>query len=160
MAMDMLVKLYDLPLDFRFVQELAEKGIIIRKPIGPEKPHVVNWITEEAAFSAGWASEFEVTMGTHPFTSFIATQESDLIGFACYDATALGFVGPIGVREDRRRMGVGRALLLACLLEMKLKGYGYAAIGWAGPAEFYQKVCAAVPIPDSHPGIYGDMLRG
>ena len=160
MAMDMLVKLYDLPLSFDVVGEMAKKGIVIRKPIGPERPHIMNWITEEAGFSAGWASEFEVTVGGYPFTSFIATEDNDLIGFACYDATALGFFGPMGVREDRRRMGIGRALLLACLQDMKLKGYGYAVIGWAGPTEFYEKVCGAIPIPDSHPGIYGDLLRG
>jgi GNAT superfamily N-acetyltransferase len=157
--MDMLVKLYDLPLSFDFVGEMAKKGVTIRKPIGPERPHIAHWITEEAGFSAGWASEFEVTMGKHPFTSFIATEKNELIGFACYDATALGFLGPVGVREDKRGRGVGRALLLACLQEMKLKGYGYAAIGWVGAPEFYEKACGAIPIPESHPGIYGDLLR-
>jgi hypothetical protein len=49
-------------------------------------------------------------------------------------------------------------LLLACLFEMKLQGYGYAIIGWAGPQEFYEKAVGAVAIPDSTPGIWKDWL--
>ena len=41
---------------------------------------------------------------------------------------------------------------------MRLKGYGYAAIGAVGPAEFYRKAVGAVPIPNSWPGIYHDLL--
>jgi hypothetical protein len=51
-------------------------------------------------------------------------------------------------------------LLLSCLLEMKLKGYGYAIIGWIGPQEFYEKTVGAVVIPDSTPGIWKDWLGG
>ncbi len=37
--------------------------------------------------------------------------------------------------------------MLACLLDMKLTGYGYAIIGGIGPTEFYRKVAGAVEIP-------------
>ena len=33
---------------------------------------------------------------------FIATENGKLIGFACYDATAKGFFGPIGIDPDRK----------------------------------------------------------
>lgn len=36
--------------------------------------------------------------------------------------------------------------------------YGYAIIGWVGPAEFYAKAVGAVEIPDSTPGVYRGML--
>lgn len=42
----------------------------------------------------------------------------------------------MGVVEAFQGKGIGRALLLACLMEMKLKGYGYAIVGWVGPQEF------------------------
>ncbi|NQT51933.1 GNAT family N-acetyltransferase [bacterium] len=148
----MLVKLYDLPTSFDFVGRLAEQGVTIRKPIGPDALRVQRWVA--ATFGDGWASEFGVTVGRHPFTSFIAVEAEELVGFACYDATARGFFGPIGVREDRRRKGIGAALILACLQDMKLQGYGYAIVGAVGPADFYTRVCGAVPIPDSSPGIY------
>ena len=41
---------------------------------------------------------------------------------------------------------------------MKAEGYGYAIIGWVGPAEFYAKVSGATVIEDSEPGIYRRML--
>lgn len=36
---------------------------------------------------------------------------------------------------------------MAYLLEMKLKGYGYAIIEAVGPVEFYAQVVGAVGIP-------------
>ena len=35
-------------------------------------------------------------------------------------------------------------------------GYAYAIIGSAGPEDYYAKVCGAIAIPDSKPGIYCD----
>jgi len=153
---DMLVKLYDLPPGFDFLARTAE-GVIVRKPIGPEKHLMVDWVGEH--FSDAWASEFDLSMGRIPPTSWIATESKEPIGFACYDATGLGLFGPMGVREDKRKKGIGRVLLLACLMEMKLKGYAYAVIGSVGPAGFYEKCCGAAAIPDSTPGIWYDMLR-
>ena len=154
---DMLVKLYDLPTSFAFLDDMAAKGVIVRKPIGPEKHLIEDWILQH--FSDAWASEFDMTMRAFPVTSWVATKEKQLIGFACFDATGLGFFGPTGVHPEHRRHGIGKALLLACLVEMKLKGYGYAVIGSVGPADFYAKCCGAVVIPDSKPSVWYDMLR-
>jgi GNAT superfamily N-acetyltransferase len=154
---DMLVKLYNLPLDFSFIAEQAKAGVVIRKPIGPEKHLAIDWIGQH--FSDAWASEFDMSMTAFPPTCWIATQTKQLVGFACFDATGLGFFGPTGVHPDKRGRGIGKALLLACLLEMKLKGYGYAVIGSVGPAAFYEKCCGAVAIPDSAPSVWYDMLR-
>jgi hypothetical protein len=39
-------------------------------------------------------------------------------------------------------------------------GYAYAIIGWADePAPFYEKTVGAIPIPDSHPAIYKNLVR-
>jgi len=102
-----------------------------------------------------------MALTNRPVTCFIAILNQALIGFACYDATAPGYFGPMGVDESYRFQGTGKALLLACLLDMKLKGYGYAIIGWGGPAEFYRKIVGAVEIPDSDskPSIYKTMLH-
>ena len=40
---------------------------------------------------------------------------------------------------------------MACLVEMKLKGYGYCIIGSVGPTSFYEKCCGATIIPESEP---------
>jgi GNAT superfamily N-acetyltransferase len=151
---DMLVKLYDLPLDFD--AHAADDGVAIRKPIGSEKHLIVDWARRH--FSQAWAAELDVAMGHPPFTCYIATAGDELIGFACYDATALGFFGPIAVHPDRRGRGLGKALLMACLHEMKIKGYGYAIIGSVGPVEFYEKAVGAVVIPDSTPSLWDGWL--
>jgi hypothetical protein len=154
---DMLVKLYELRHDWSFLAEQEKIGVVIRKPIGPEKHVLVDWVRE--TFSDAWASETDIAMSNWPFSCFVAICEGEIIGFSCYDATALGFFGPIGVDESRRGKGTGKALLCACLLDMKLKGYGYAVIGAVGPAPFYEKAVGAVEIPDSSPGLWKTWLR-
>jgi len=154
---DMLVKLYDLPDDWSFLREQAAKGIVIRKPIGPEKHLIEEWVREQ--FSEAWSSEIDMALANRPITCFIAIQGEKMIGFACYDATALGFFGPTGVAEAHRGQRTGTALLKACLLDMKLKGYGYAVIGAVGPAEFYAKAVGATVIPESEPSIWKNWLH-
>jgi len=149
---DMLVKLYDLKNDWSFVAEQEANDIIIRKPVGGEGRRVVNWVLE--AFGESWASQANIAVSQLPMSCFVAIHDHSPVGFACYDATALGFFGPMGLGEAYRGKGAGKALLLACLLDMKLKGYGYAIIGGAGPSEFYRKTVGATEIPDSFPGIY------
>ncbi|NMB47040.1 MAG: GNAT family N-acetyltransferase [Firmicutes bacterium] len=157
MAADMLVKLYDLPDDWSWLAAQAEQGITIRKPIGPEKHLVLAWIREH--FNEGWASEAEIAISNSPRTCFAAIKANKLVGFSCYDATALGMFGPIGVAESYRGQGIGKALLLAALLDMKLKGYQYAIIGLTNLYEFYNKAVGAVVIPDSFPGFWQTWVR-
>ncbi len=155
---DMLVKLYNLENDWSFSAEQEKLGITIHKPIGPERHLIVSWVKRKFLLDA-WASETDMALSNRPITCFVAIKNKKLIGFACYDATALGFFGPTGVVKAQRGKGTGKALLLACLLDMKLKGYGYAIIGWVGPAEFFQNAVGAVEIPDSTPGIWKGWLH-
>lgn len=154
---DMLVKLYAIRNDWNFIGDQESLGITIRKPIGPEKRYVVDWVRRKFMMEP-WASETDMAFSNRPISCFIALQKKKLIGFACYDATALGFFGPTGVLKSHRGKGTGKALLMACMLDMKLKGYGYAIIGSIGPGEFYRKAVGAVEIPDSTPSIWKDML--
>jgi hypothetical protein len=62
------------------------------------------------------------------------------------------------VDESVRGLGIGKILLLKCLYGMKEQGYAYGIIGGVGPASFYEKVCNAVLIPGSDPGIYQGIL--
>ncbi|HEX8280277.1 MAG TPA: GNAT family N-acetyltransferase, partial [Chthoniobacterales bacterium] len=94
-----------------------------------------------------------------PVSCFVATEGQELIGFACYDATARGFFGPTGVAEKARRRGAGRALLHAALRDMAAQGYAYAIIGGAAAEEFYRREVGAIEIPDSAPGFYRGMLK-
>jgi GNAT superfamily N-acetyltransferase len=154
---DMLVKLYALPDPQAALAEQAARGILVRKPIGPEHRLVVDWVLGE--FSDAWASETQAALGNRPVSCFVAVEAGAVRGFACYDATARGLFGPVGVGEAARGRGTGAALLLACLHDMRAMGYAYAVIGGAAVPEFYHRLVGAIEIPDSRPGLYAGMLR-
>jgi ribosomal protein S18 acetylase RimI-like enzyme len=154
---DMLVKLYEMENDWEFMRNQTKLGVTIRKPIGPEKHVIVDWVTEK--FGDAWGSETAMAISNRPASCFVAVKDRAMVGFACYDATALGYFGPIGVEEGHRSEGTGTALLLACLLDMKLKGYGYAIIGAVQNTAFFTRAVGAVEIPDSSPGILKTWLK-
>lgn len=153
---DMLVRLYDLQSNWDIVSEQKIQGIEIRKPVGPEKRLIINWVEEN--FFDAWAGEIDIAISNKPITCFIAIKDRELIGFSCYDATALGYFGPMGVKEAFQGRGTGKALLMACLLDMKLKGYGYAIIGAVEILQFYRKAVDAMEIPESSSGILKNMI--
>ena len=153
----MLVKLYELNGEWSFLEEQENIGVTIRKPIGAERHLILDWIREK--FSDAWSSETDIAISNRPVTCFIAVRQNNLIGFACYDAIALGFFGPIGVDNSFRGQGTGKALLLACLLDMKLKGYGYAIVGQTDKFEFYAKTVGAVEIPNSSSSVWKTWVK-
>lgn len=153
---DMLVNLFQLPEWQQREENLKKEGIKIKRAIPPEKARVSAWIEEH--FEKAWSSEAEVAFAKSPLTIFIAYQQDQILGFACYDTTAKGFFGPTGVSEEARGRGIGTVLLLKSLAALKESGYAYAVIGDAGPVEYYKKIAEAQVIENSSRGIYQDML--
>ena len=151
---DLLVRLYDLPDPAK--DRPLPAGVMVRRALSPERQRVLDWVTQ--AFNSRWASEVAVAFSGQPLTTWIATRDGKVVGFASADATAKGFFGPTGVAEAERGKGIGVALLLAALRGMREAGYGYAVIGGAGPVDFYSKACGAIEIPDSSPGFYRHLL--
>src|SRR5262245_1528519 len=155
--MDYLVNLSLLRPDAALDERMAKAGVIIRRALAPEYELVTDWVRRK--FSSGWAGETAVSMMRQPPTCFLATKDGKLIGFACHESIARGFFGPTGVDEAARGQGVGHALLLASLLDLKAMGYAYAIIGDVGPSEFYERTVGATQIPNSKPGIYAGLLK-
>lgn len=154
----MLVKLYDLPEHFPDDHRLTDAGIFIRRALPIDRHHILHFI--RTTFNEGWASECEVALSRHPVSCFIAVKDKQIIGFACYDATAKGFFGPTGVSESMRGQGIGKQLLLRSLISMREEGYAYAIIGWVSHAiQFYEKTVQATVIDNSFPGVYRRMIR-
>jgi ribosomal protein S18 acetylase RimI-like enzyme len=158
-TMDMLIKLYAAGFGTPLSRSdaVAGAGVVLRKPIGPEHLAITHWVAER--FGTGWASEVQVALANRPVSVWIATQQTELLGFVCFDATARGFVGPIGVADGARGQGVGAALLRACLDDMRVAGYGYAIAGAVGAPEFFRRVAGATAIADSTPGLYEGQLK-
>ncbi|MDR2929977.1 MAG: GNAT family N-acetyltransferase [Propionibacteriaceae bacterium] len=157
---DMLVKLY--AMDFRFDAELAAKGIVVKRAYPGDKALVLDFVRQTFPANLSWLAECEYALNRDPVSCHIAVLDHQIVGFACYDATAKGFFGPTGVSASHRQLGIGRELLLRCLWSMREVGYGYAVIGWAAPDAlgFYERSCGATLIPDSTPdkSVYRNMV--
>lgn len=155
---DLLVKLYDLPYVSQ-MELLAQKGIRIHRAMTPNQHQVLHFVRTH--FSENWASEAQAAFAQHPVTCFIASVGTQVIGFACYEATMKNYFGPIGVDERYRGTGIGAELLYQCLKGLAELGYAYAIIGGAGDSvyPFYHKNAGAVRIDGSEPGIYQNLLK-
>lgn len=153
---DMLVRLYDLPDIESDIRTAGDSGVIIRRIRSFEGHNLENFI--ENHFSPKWVSEARVAMARQPAVCWVATKGGEIIGFACCDVTSRGFLGPMGVGEQARGLGLGKLLLVRALEGLREMGHAYAIIGGVGPREFYEKTVGAIEIPGSNPGIYSDML--
>ena len=152
--MDMLVNLYRLP-PKKTIQQVK-----IARVLPPDLKKTQDMVLQ--TFGDGWASECMPALLRQPSTCYAASVDGRIIGFACYDATAPGYFGPVGLIPEMRGKGIGSALLLETLHGMKEAGYGYAVIGWCDDAmDFYAKTVGAIPIPGSEPEhtVYSRMLR-
>jgi GNAT superfamily N-acetyltransferase len=155
---DMLVKLYNQKHEHILLESLSSEGVKVCRAHPADRARIAEFAK---TFSDAWENECLASFGNNPPSCFIAAKEGALLGFACYDATAKNFFGPIGVDDSARGMGVGRALLNSCLMAMISDGYGYAIIGWVSEEnyKFYKTCCDAVLIKDSFPGVYNRLIN-
>ena len=156
---DMLVKLYNISDSHDIERKLSEEGIKIKKALAPDRSKIINFAGMCA--KDDYSDEVTAAFCNNHVTCYIAVREKKLIGFACYEATARNFFGPMAVLEEERKKGIGKALLLKSLESMRELGYAYAIIGW--PAEsaaaFYQKCAGAVMIDEKSSGVYQRMIE-
>lgn len=151
--MDMLVKLYDLDELVLSETNLKDsKSVEFRKPYGYEYNEVLDWI--EVNFNIRWKSEASRALTQLVPSVHLAFVNNEMAGFACFNATALGMFGPMGVSSQYRNIGIGKQLLLRSLLDMRNAGYAYAVIGGVAATEFYKKIVNATEISNSEPGLY------
>lgn len=156
---DMLVNLLQID-DYHDVLEgLKEEGIEVFRALAPDKYRITEWVKKHSSINA--AGECDVCFSNHPVSCFVAAKGSEIVGYACYDATAPDFFGPTKVSESYQGKGIGKALLLRALNAMKDEGYIYAIIGGIGPAKFYEKCVHAVLIESSkEKSVYDHFLAG
>ena len=114
---DMLVKLYDLPDEAPALARSRAFGVEIRRAMPPDRERVLRWVGEHSGECA--AGECAVAFAHTPCGCWIATRGAEIVGYACYDATAPDFFGPTRVLDREQGHGVGTALLLRCLTAMR-----------------------------------------
>lgn len=151
---DLLVNLYDKKNDFPFLLKKLEETLpdLAGTEVSPaqkeEKDRTLGFV--KAYYEENWVRECEEAFSNEEITCYLARRDGQIIGFACYDATAKGYFGPVGLLPEGKKKGVGRKLLYTVLQRMQEAGYGYAVIGWAKEAAgFYEKALRVWEIPDS-----------
>ena len=156
---DMLVKLYNIPNSHDIEKKLLKNGIRVKKALAPDRSKIIAF--SRICAKDDYSDEVRAAFSNNPVTCYIATREKELIGFACYEATARNFFGPMAVLESERKKGVGKALLLKALESMRELGYAYAIIGWPANSavSFYKKCAGAIMIDEKSSGVYKRMVE-
>jgi GNAT superfamily N-acetyltransferase len=97
----------------------------------------------EAEFSPGWAHEV-ASAASRPGGIHLAVQDDSqkVVAFSVHDGNnqGLGWFGPTGTLAEHRGHGLGAALLLAALLDIRSQGHREAEVAWIGPRDFYDKI--------------------
>ena len=152
---DMICNLNNLP------EVSKPSGVKLVRAFPGDKDILMNFMKEH--FGINWAYEAEkAIMSSDVGKCFAAVRDGKVIGVACYDSSARGYFGPIGVLESERGTGVGKALMLRTMHAMYEYGYSWAIIGWVDSAEdFYRKAVNAQYIPGGEPEktVYQNIIR-
>ncbi len=159
---DMLVNLYELGEAFKseatLERALLEKGIRIKRALAPDRSKVVEFAKN--CTRDDYSDEVIAAFNNNPITCYIATKDKQVIGFACFEATAKNFFGPTAVSKKEHKQGIGKALLLKSLYSMQEMGYAYAIIGWPTKTAipFYEKCVDAKMLEGKSMGVYKRMI--
>ena len=119
---DMIVGLTHLP-----TYEIPE-GVEIKRAYVGDRQKILQFVRKKFPAHVVWPDETDYALMQEGCKCFIAAENGKLLGFACYDASALGFFGPIGIRADRRGENIGAALLVRTLTAMHEQGYDVAEV--------------------------------
>lgn len=155
---DLIVNLYEKDYLKDTDVKLKNDEIKIKRLLSPNADRLVEFA--EKHFSTGWTSEVKAGVYKEHPTCFVATHEGNIVGFACYDATAKGYFGPTGVDPNYRGNNIGQVLLLTTLEAMKDAGYGYGVIGGANASVqgFYAKYVNFL-LYDKKPDLYNRLIN-
>jgi GNAT superfamily N-acetyltransferase len=96
------------------------------------------------SFAKVWA--FEIARAFEIGAVHVALDGDRVVAFAAHDGNnrGLGWFGPAGTLESHRGKGLGAALLIPCLIDVREAGLTDGVIAWIGPREFYAKTAGAV----------------
>ena len=151
---DMIVNLTQLP-----AMPALPEDVRIRRAMAADHDRILDFVRRR--FNENWVHETDAALAALPSRCLIAVRDKQIIGFCCWDVSALNYFGPIGVDEAARGGNIGSALLIRALEHMRDAGYGYAIIGWVSDAaEFYRKTVGAQFIPGGEPEntVYANMV--
>ena len=156
---DMLVDLTPLTPPDALENALLSDGIRIKRALAPDRQKIEEF--SKTCADQDYSPEVSVALARTPSACYTAAKDNRLVGFACFEATAKNFFGPMAVQEEYRGKGIGRALLLRSIISMREMGYAYAVIGWPARSAvpFYEKCVNALLIEETSHGLYRQMIQ-
>jgi GNAT superfamily N-acetyltransferase len=127
------------------LEDLQPPAASVRRPVHEESDRVLAFIERE--FGRIWRFEASKAFEVDLPNAVISEENGEITGFAVHDVNnrGLGFFGPTGVARAMRGRGIGGALLLASLSDLRRLGYSRAVIPWTDALDFYRKTSGAVP---------------
>jgi mycothiol synthase len=121
---------------------LAQAGFAVRRLLPDDRGQFSDWLKRH--WSSTWHAEALASFENDPVSTFVAISEGRICAFASYNVTTFEHVfGPTGAEPPLQGRGLGRALLLRCMRDLKEQGHTTAEICWVGPIAFYARVADA-----------------
>jgi len=104
----------------------------------PDEPALLEAVATE--FGGAWPFELSRALGHAPVGVHVAVRGGAYCAFAAHDGNnrGLGWFGPAGTWPAHRGLGLGEALLLACLVDVAA-AHARCEVAWIGPRPFYEK---------------------
>ncbi len=138
--------------------QAARDGYTIRRATPPDVEPLLTMIGQ--SFAPVWSFEVARALGPTlggeaaehadelpegPAVHIALDGSGDVVAFAAHDGNnrGLGWFGPMGTLDKHRGHGLGEALLLGCLLDVRDRPDG-GVIAWVGPIGFYFRASGAV----------------
>ena len=126
----------------RLDEGLVGGGTTIRLAEPGERERVRDFVMERSGFN--WSFETARAIGPRGSGVWIAEEDGEIIAFSVFGSLEDHWFGPIGVSEEKRKRGLGSALLFRTLQSMKDLGITRAIIPWTGHLYFYSQVPGVV----------------
>lgn len=123
-------------------QKVESQGYALRYAGEGDREALLTLVYER--YSAAWA--FEIARALEIHAVHLACKNGVIAAFAAHDGNnrGLGWFGPAATLEAHRGKGLGHALLLRCLQDIRRAGHEAGVIAWIGPREFYARAVGAV----------------
>jgi len=125
-------------------KSLIDRGFSFRLASKEEKEEVADWVKNH--FGSCWSYEASRAVGQVGAGVWLAEDSEGVVGFSVYGSLEYHWFGPMGVVEEKRKMGLGSVLLFKTLDSMKKLGISRAIIPWTGHLFFYSQVPGIVGI--------------